>query len=133
MGMPQLNTPAPFTGIELWLARFWWLIFPAFGAMTARLSMERTSGGASQLLPQATSDPSLAWLLAIIYVAAHWWLLLAYLVTVRRTQMLFPNLRVVRIVWGSESPKLLLLFTAFALEYLPLSMWQAIGVWLGPS
>jgi hypothetical protein len=125
---PETAAVIAFKDAERWLARTWWIVFPCFAALTARLAVERTCDDSYQLLSQATSHPSLAWLLALVYVSAHWWLLAAYLVTVRRTHTLLPTFQAGRMVWGNQSAKILLLLATLMLEYAPVSVWRAIGV-----
>ena len=116
-----------------WIARTWWVVFPCFAVLTVRLTVERTCGDSYQLLAQITSRPSFGWLLAALYVSAHWWLLAVYLVTVRRTQMLVPTIAAARTVWGNQSAKIFLLLATLILEYAPVSIWRAVGVRLGSS
>ena len=110
-----------------WIARTWWVVFPSFAVLTARLAAERTCDNSYQFLSQVTSHPSLGWMLAAIYVSAHWWLLAVYLVTVRRTGMLMPTVEGTRMVWGGHSAKIFLLLATLILEYAPVSIWRAIG------
>jgi hypothetical protein len=128
---PESIAVIGFMDDRRWVARTWWVVFPCFAMLTARLAAERTCDNSYQFLSQVTSHPSLGWLLAAIYVSAHWWLLAVYLVTVRRTQMLLPTIEAARAVWGSQWTKVLLLLAALIVEYAPMSIWRAIGVRLG--
>jgi hypothetical protein len=112
-----------------WIGRTWWVVFPCFAVLTTRLVAERTCDNSYQFLSQVTSHPSLGWLLAAVYVSAHWWLLAVYLEAVRRTRMLVPTIEAAREVWGSQSAKILLLLATLILEYAPVSIWRAI--WAG--
>jgi hypothetical protein len=116
-----------------WMARTWWVVFPCFTVLTARLVAERMCDNSYQFLSQVTSHPSLGWLLAAVYVSAHWWLLAVYLETVRRTQMLVPAVEAARTVWGRQSAKIFLLLAVLILEYAPVSIWRAIGAGFGLS
>jgi hypothetical protein len=130
---PESIAVTGFMDDQRWVARTWWVVFPCFAMLTARLAAERTCGDPYQLLAQATSRPLLGWLLAAVYVSAHWWLLAVYLVTVRRTQMLLPTIEAARTVWGNQSAKILLLLGTLILEYAPVSIWRAIGARFGSS
>ena len=121
------------TNAGRWIGRTWWVVFPCFAVLTARLAVERTCGDSYQLLSQVTSRASLGWVLAAVYVSAHWWLLAVYLVTVRRTQMLLPTIQDARRMWGNQWTKVLLLLAALIVEYAPMAIWRAIGARLGSS
>jgi hypothetical protein len=130
---PESTAMIALTDGGRWIARTWWLVFPCFAVLTTGLVAERMCDNSYQSLSQMTSHPSLGWLLAAVYVSAHWWLLAVYLETVRRTQMLVPTMDGARAVWGSQSAKILLLLAILILEYAPVSIWRAIGVRLGSS
>jgi hypothetical protein len=130
---PESTAMIDSTNAGGWIGRTWWVVFPCFAVLTARLAAERTCGDSYQLLSQATSHPSLGWLLAAVYVSAHWWLLAVYLVTVRRTRQLLPTIQDARRMWGNQWTKVLLLLTTLILEYAPVSIWRAIGARLGSS
>jgi hypothetical protein len=49
-----------------WLDRSWWLLFPAFTALTIRLGVERACAQPYDLLPAVTSNPAWAWPLALV-------------------------------------------------------------------
>jgi hypothetical protein len=132
--MPPESTAVIDSTIDgRWIGRTWWVVFPCFAVLTARLAAERTCGDSYQLLSQVTSRATLGWLLAAVYVSAHWWLLAVYLVTVRRTGMLLPTIEVTRMVWGNQSAKIFLLLAALVLEYAPVSIWRAIGARFGAA
>jgi hypothetical protein len=128
---PESTAVIALTDDRRWIARTWWVVFPCFAVLTARLVAERMCDNSYQFLSQVTSHPSFGWLLAAVYVSAHWWLLAVYLETVRRTQMLVPTIEAARAVWGSQSAKIFLLLAMLILEYAPVSIWRAIGAGLG--
>jgi hypothetical protein len=111
------------------LKRSWWVIFPAFAALTVRLAAERSCGDPYDLLPVATSNPALAWPLAIVYVLAHAWIAGAYLATAERSRSLVPPIT----VWTSSANpfQILLMLAAFAVEYAPAALWASLGAMVG--
>jgi hypothetical protein len=117
---------APNRG-SVWLVRGWWLVMPPFAALVARLAFERSCAAPYELLPTLTRLPQAAWGLAALYVAAHAWLAAAYLVTIQETGALVPGLAAVRTARRGRLPLLLVACAIFAIEYAPISMWQAIG------
>jgi hypothetical protein len=127
-----MTTPPRHTGqpmIRRVLEISWWGLFPCFAVLTLRLSVERACGDPYDLLPAMTADPTWAWLLAVVYLLAHLWMLAAYLVTIDDGGSLVPSTRVIRGVWGSDVSKVLLMSAALVIEYWPVSLWR----WLGTS
>jgi hypothetical protein len=110
--------------IQSALSTSWWIVFPCFGALVVRLSAERACADPHDLLPALTGMPAGAWPLALVYVAAHAWVVGAYLLTVSRTAQLLPLPAAVRVVWGRDVFKLLAIGLAFAIEYAPMSLWR---------
>ena len=113
--------------IAIWLARAWWSLIPPFAMLVARLCVDRLCGAPYELLPSATTVPILAWLLAGLYVAAHAWLVAAYLLTVEAAGALLPTWSALRTAWRGHLPKLVLATVIFAIEYAPVSLWRVIG------
>jgi hypothetical protein len=66
------------------------------------------------------------WLIAIIYVASHLWIIAVYILTASISDSLLPR-SVFRGFWGADSVKILLMLSAFVLEYLPVTMWRLAG------
>lgn len=110
--------------VQVWLSHLWWPMWPCFASLAGALAVERVCGQPYRLLPGATSQPALAWPLALLYLAAHLWLLAAYVITVQRSDSLLPDRRMVRAVWGRTAVKIWLMVAAFAIEYLPISIWR---------
>lgn len=108
----------------------WWVLFPSFVVLTFRLASERACGDPDNLLPGLMSKPWRGWAVALVYVAAHLWLVAAYLLPVAHTGEPFPGVRTLRSVWGKDTVKVLLLTAAVAIEFLPVSLWRLLGATL---
>lgn len=111
----------------LWLVRAWWLIFPCFGALTVTLVIQRTCARPHQLLPSVTSDPALAWPVALLYLSAHLWMLAAYLLTVERAGSLLPTPQAIRAVWSKQATKLMLMTATLVVEASPVALLRLAG------
>jgi hypothetical protein len=109
----------------------WWPLWPAFLALAVRLGIERGCGDAYDLLPSLVSSPAWAWPLAAVYVAAHAWVIVAYLVTVSAAQRLAPGVAVWRAVWGRSLVRVILMLAAMAIEYTPVALWRMAGAVAG--
>jgi hypothetical protein len=109
------------------LSTSWWIVFPCFSVLVARFSGERACADPYDLLPALTSTPAGAWPLAIVYVAAHGWIVTAYLITVSRAAQLLPGPAAVRRMWGRDAFKLFAMVMAFAIEYAPMALWRLAG------
>jgi hypothetical protein len=112
---------------DVWVMRFWWILFPSFTLLTLRLCVERMCQDPYNLLPSLMSRPGWAWPLAATYLFAHVWILAVWLTTVSRSQELIPRLRAYQTVWGSDAAKLLLMLSVFIIEYSPVSLWHMVG------
>jgi hypothetical protein len=110
-----------------WLGRSWWLLFPAFTALTIRLGVERACAEPYDLLPAVTSNPAWAWPLAFLYVLTHVWVAASVVTTAVAADTLLPSLGVWRTLWGREAYKLLAMVAALAVEYAPLEWWHWLG------
>ncbi|HET7218052.1 MAG TPA: hypothetical protein VFJ02_08380 [Vicinamibacterales bacterium] len=108
------------------LRRVWWPLWPAFLALAVRLGIERGCGDAYDLLPALVSNPAWAWPLALVYVAAHAWIIGAYLVTVSAAGRLAPGLDAWRAMWGRNLATVILMLAAMAIEYAPVPLWRMI-------
>lgn len=108
------------------LGAAWWLLFPCFTALVVRLAVERACSDPYDLLPALASNPLWGWLIAIIYVASHLWIIAVYILTASISDSLLPR-SVFRGFWGADSVKILLMLSAFVLEYLPVTMWRLAG------
>lgn len=109
------------------LGRSWWVVCPGFAMLASRLTFERACADPYSLLATLTSTPATAWPLALLYLSAHAWLFVAYLVTATRTNALWPSVAQMRSVWGNGLFKILLMTIALAVEYLPVSLWRVLG------
>jgi len=114
-----------------WLKRTWWVIFPAFALLTARLAIERSCSDPYDLLPATTSHPAFAWPLAAVYVLAHVWIVGAYLVTASRARTLVPAMSAWSAAWGKNAPTVVAMVAALAVEYAPVALWAFIGAQAG--
>ena len=110
-----------------WLGRSWWLLFPAFTALTIRLGVERACAEPYDLLPAVTSTPAWAWPLAFLYVLTHVWLAASVVTTAVAADTLIPSISAWRAIWGRESYKPVAMIAALAVEYAPLGWWQWVG------
>ena len=117
--------------IQSALSTSWWIVFPCFSVLVVRLSAERACADPNNLLPALTGTPAGAWPLAAVYVAAHAWIVGAYLLTVSRTARLLPGPGAARGVWGRDAFKLFAIGLAFAMEYAPISLWRLAARWCG--
>jgi hypothetical protein len=113
------------------LAMTWWFVCPIFAVVIARLVADRACGNSNNLLPQLAAEPGWAWLLAIVYVVGHAWFVGGYLITVDAAGTLAPGMAAIRSLWGRHTVKLLLMAAVLLAEYLPLTLWRAIGAGIG--
>ena len=88
-----------------WLGRSWWLLFPAFTALTIRLGVERACAEPYDLLPALTSNPAWAWPLAFVYVLSYVWIAAACVTTAVAADTLIPSIAAWRAFWSGESYK----------------------------
>ena len=109
------------------LSRSWWVIFPGFLILVGRLTYERACADPYRLLAGAMSTPAAAWPIALLYVAAHGWLLATYLQTVANTGSLWPAPTQLRAAWHGNTWKVLLLAAALVIEYWPVSILRILG------
>jgi hypothetical protein len=114
-----------------WLVVSWWVLFPCFTALTVALTGGRMCGDASDLLPSLTSNPGLAWPVALVYVLAHIWIVAACLLTIARTGELLPRVHQFRSLWRGDATKVFLMAAALIVEYSPTSLWRIIGAAFG--
>jgi len=110
-----------------WLARSWWLLFPAFAAVTLRLGVERACADPYDLLPAITSNPAWAWPIAVVYVLAHAWVVTAYVTTTVVAETLRPSRGHWRALWGRELYLIVAMAAALVLEYAPIALWRWLG------
>jgi hypothetical protein len=113
------------------LTSTWWPVLLSFGALTVRLAHERACSNPYDLLPDVTSNPAWALLLAAVYVAAHVWAVCAYVMTVSVSDALLPGPAAFRAAWGSSAVKPALMAVVFAIEYAPIPVWRLLGHALG--
>jgi len=109
------------------LGAAWWLLFPCFTALAVRLAVERACSDPYDLLPALASNPLWGWLIAIIYVTSHLWIIAVYILTASVSDSLLPSRSAFRGFWGTDAVKILLMLSAFVLEYLPVTLWQLAG------
>jgi hypothetical protein len=110
-----------------WLGRSWWLLFPAFTALTIRLGVERACAEPYDLLPALTSNPAWAWPLAFVYVLAYVWIAAACVTTAVAADTLIPSIAAWRALWNGASYKVLAMVAAMVVEYAPLEWWRWLG------
>jgi len=109
------------------LARSWWLLFPAFTVVTLRLGVERACADPYDLLPAITSNPAWAWPIALVYVLTHVWTITAYVTTTVVAGTLTPSPPDWRALWGRKVYLIVAMAAALALEYAPIALWRWIG------
>jgi hypothetical protein len=107
----------------------WWVLFPAFAVLVARLTVDRICRDPYDLLPALTSSPATALLLAGIYVIAHAWIISAYLVSIDRE--LVPKLANISRTWRRDSWRVYAMAAVFVIEYFPNTFWTFVGVVTG--
>jgi hypothetical protein len=112
--------------IQSALTRSWWVLFPAFAVLVARLAVERTCGDPYDLLAALMPSPAIAWVLAGIYVIAHVWTISAYLVSLDRGELL-PGPATMQ--WGKW--KIYAMVGVLAIEYCPATLWRFVGTVTG--
>jgi hypothetical protein len=105
----------------------WWPLCPAFAAVVVRLSLDRTCADPYDLIPALTARPATAWPIAGIYLAAHVWMLSAYLLAVDGDN-LYPGLKALRRTWSTDTFKVFAMAVILLVEYLPMTVWRLIGV-----
>lgn len=110
-----------------WLDRAWWIAWPALVILVARLALERACADPYRLLASLTSVPATAWPIALAYLGAHAWMFAAYAVTAVESDALWPSLAQARAVWRRGIVKIALMAVTLAVEYLPISLWRAVG------
>jgi hypothetical protein len=108
----------------------WWVLFPAFSVLVARLTVERICGDPYDLLRALTSNPATALLLAGIYVIAHAWIISAYLLSVDREELV-PRLANISRTWRRDSWRVYAMAAVFVIEYFPNTFWTFVGVVAG--
>ena len=114
------------TTVRRWLGAAWWAICPAFLLIVGAFIVERACFDRYALLPGIGTRPTLAWLVAGVYVGAHFWALLLYCITVRQTGELLPSPRRLVDQWPHERYKVLLMLALLALEYVPAAAWVGL-------
>jgi hypothetical protein len=113
--------------LETLTSRAWWIVFPPFALLVGRLTFERACADPYSLVQSLASRPAAAWPLALLYVAAHVWLIVVYLRTVARTDALWPSLAEFRAIQGTDVIKAILMAIVLAIEYSPVSFWRLVG------
>ena len=104
----------------------WWIIFPAFALLVARVSIDRACADPYNLLASAMTRPSTGWAIALIYVAAHVWMLSAYLRGVSATGD-WRAAGALRRGTSGELWKAGMMGIVLAIEYVPVSLWRMVG------
>jgi hypothetical protein len=126
--MPSRNGAVSVSRLaKIWLTRSWWLVFPAFLALTLGLTRDRMCGDPTNLLPGLMSQARLALGIAAVYVLAHVWIAGAYLVTASQSDSLLPPPSAWRATWRSSIFQILLMVLVGAVEYAPISVIRVIG------
>src|SRR5688572_13453664 len=110
-----------------WVGLTWWGVFPVFLAIVAAFTRDRMCLARLTLLPSIATRPTLAWLVACMYLAAHVWLLVAYVATALYARDLIPNLQVARAGWRRDWRRVLAMILLMAIEYAPASIWVRLG------
>lgn len=110
-----------------WLARSWWLLFPAFTVVTLRLGIERACADPYDLLPALTSNPGWAWPIALVYVLAHVWTIAGYVTTTIVAGTLWPSRVQWRTLWGGTLYTIVAMAAALVVEYAPIALWRWLG------
>ena len=105
----------------------WWLVMPAFAVLVVRLDVERMCARPYELLPAATTQPSIAWALSTLYVAAHAWIAAAWLATALHADAILPSWQRARELWDGRAWLLWTTAAIFVLEYWPIPIWRALG------
>lgn len=111
---------------DLALSYAWWALFPPFLVLVVRLSFERACADPYSVLAGVMSNPAKAYAVALLYVAAHGWLLAAYLRACAVTGSLWPSARF-RAARGHGTWKMALMLVALAVEYWPVSLWRGLS------
>ena len=113
--------------LETLTTRTWWIVFPPFALLVGRLTFERACADPYGLLQPLTSWAAAAWPIAMLYVAAHVWLIIVYLWTVSRTDTLLPGPADLGAVHGPGVLQPLLMAIVLVVEYSPVSFWRLVG------
>ena len=119
-------SPSVITTVR-WLARSWWLLFPAFTVVTLRLGLERACADPYDLLPALTSNPAGAWPIALVYVLTHVWTITAYVTTTVVAGTLWPSRVQWRTLWRRDLYTIVAMAAALVLEYAPIALWRWLG------
>lgn len=109
------------------LSRAWWVVFPAFAVLVARLTFERACADPYNLLPGVMSRPALAMPVALLYVSAHLWVVAVYLHAVNAAGTLWPLRTPSAAMPRVETWKAIALVALLAIEYAPVSLWRLFG------
>ena len=113
--------------LPAWLRWSWWFVVPPIGALAVRLAFERACESPYELAAALMSRSRPALLVALLYLGAHVWAVVAYLLTIERTRTLVPSLGAVRRLWGSDVIKLAIAAAVLALEHAPVRLWRLLG------
>jgi hypothetical protein len=84
-------------------------------------------------IPGMQLQPGFSWTMALVYVAAWWWLWIAYSRAALATGVLLPGASNIRGALGGEQFRMaVILATLLLMDQLPLSLWRLILDILGP-
>lgn len=113
------------------LGQAWWVLFPAFALLVARLAAERACANPYDLLPALTAQPALALSMACVYLAGHLWMVATYFVSVEASGRWWPFAGSGSFRDRQQVAKLALMAGALAIEHAPLGVWRLVGTSLG--
>lgn len=108
------------------LTASWWVVFPLFSILVARLAFERGCADGLELLPAFMKRPSTAVIVAGLYLAAYVWVAAACLYSMRRSQRLVPGRNELREIWGADLTKVVALAAVLVVEQIPRRLWTLI-------
>jgi hypothetical protein len=110
----------------------WGLLWPLFAALVAWNTYERACLTLAEPWPWMTGRPLLALLVGLVYVAAHWWVVIWLLTLVRIRSRAGEGASASASSLAAVWPSLLqvvLMAAAMAVEYAPMGLWRWLG-WL---
>jgi hypothetical protein len=105
------------------LTDIWWALCPAFLVVVSFLTRERACFDRHYLLAGISGRPTLAWIAAGVYVAAHAWIMAVYALTVMDTGKLLPSIGEARRFWGASWSKVVVMVLLFLFEHSPAATW----------
>lgn len=108
------------------LRRSWGLLWPLFAALVARNTYERACLTLAEPWPWMTGRPLLALVVGLVYVAAHWWVVMWLLAVARVRSQAGARASPFAAGWPSLV-QVSLLAAAMAIEYAPMGLWRWVG------